>query len=305
MSMLALIRACLFAVIGCCSMVAVPWAATWSLACQARAGLCLRPPCSPIDATFQFQALAGNGVAPYTFAWDFGDGATSTEQNPSHTYTYPPARSYLAVLTVTDANVPPETCRDSAVVYVGIIVDPPCMAHADVRWGTAPLSVAFSGDGPLGGTWSWSFGNGETSDLQSPSEMYVAPGTYWAVATVDYPFGSFRCDPTIRVSALGVEQTGVDLPGLEELRLDAARPNPFRTMMFIGYRIPRPGRVRLTIVDTNGRIVSELANDYRSDGPNIAIWQGRDAVGRRVPPGVYFARLEYDGASRTMRVVRL
>jgi PKD domain-containing protein len=301
MSPLASIRSCLFAGVGCCSLVAVASAATWPLACQARV------PYVNGD-TWTFQALAGNGMGSYTFAWDFGDGGTSTEQNPSHTYTA--TGNYPAVLTVMDANVPPETCRDTVLVFVGIAYDPPCMASANVRWATAPMSVAFSANpvfvgGEPGSTWSWSFGNGETSDLQSPSETYPAPGTYWAVATAHTPYGSFNCFPTVRVSALGDEAVGVDPPALEELRLDAARPNPFRTMTFIAYRIPRPGRVRLTIADTNGRIVSELANDYRSIGPNIAIWQGRDAAGHRVPPGVYFARLEYEGGSRTKRVVRL
>src|SRR5687768_6321271 len=111
MSLLASIRSCLFAGIGCCSLVAVASAATWPLACQARAG-------QDLSGHATFQALAGNGVGAYTFAWDFGDGSTSTEQNPSHTYT--DGGIYRAVLTVTDANVPSETCRDTALAFVGV-----------------------------------------------------------------------------------------------------------------------------------------------------------------------------------------
>jgi PKD repeat protein len=39
--------------------------------------------------------------APFTFKWDFGDGQTSTEQNPEHTYTK--VGEYTATLTVTNA----------------------------------------------------------------------------------------------------------------------------------------------------------------------------------------------------------
>jgi PKD repeat protein len=39
--------------------------------------------------------------APWRFQWDFGDGATSSEQNPQHTYER--VGDYTAVLTVTDA----------------------------------------------------------------------------------------------------------------------------------------------------------------------------------------------------------
>jgi len=37
---------------------------------------------------------------PFTFAWDFGDGQKSTEQNPVHTYTK--VGEYTATLTVTN-----------------------------------------------------------------------------------------------------------------------------------------------------------------------------------------------------------
>ena len=38
---------------------------------------------------------------PFTFAWDFGDGQKSTEQNPSHTYEK--VGEYTSTLTVTNA----------------------------------------------------------------------------------------------------------------------------------------------------------------------------------------------------------
>lgn len=41
------------------------------------------------------------GTAPFTYVWDFGDGNTSTQQYPSHTYAQ--AGNYLICLTITDA----------------------------------------------------------------------------------------------------------------------------------------------------------------------------------------------------------
>ncbi len=49
-----------------------------------------------------FIGLASGGFSPYSFAWNFGDGGTSTVQNPSHTYSNP--GTYNVLLTVTDAN---------------------------------------------------------------------------------------------------------------------------------------------------------------------------------------------------------
>src|SRR5262249_48806699 len=47
-----------------------------------------------------FTGSATGGTAPYSYSWNFGDGsATSTAQNPSHTYNT--ARTYTATPTVT------------------------------------------------------------------------------------------------------------------------------------------------------------------------------------------------------------
>jgi outer membrane protein assembly factor BamB len=49
----------------------------------------------------EFNGEAYGGIPPYTFHWDLGDGNTSSEQNPSHSYSA--VGTYEAVLTVTDA----------------------------------------------------------------------------------------------------------------------------------------------------------------------------------------------------------
>jgi len=49
-----------------------------------------------------FQGNATDGQEPYTWSWDFGDGTTSTLQNPTHNYTT--HGIYLVNLTVTDQN---------------------------------------------------------------------------------------------------------------------------------------------------------------------------------------------------------
>ncbi len=48
-----------------------------------------------------FTGTASGGTAPYTFFWTFGDGATSTGNPVTHTYTS--SGSYTATLSVTDS----------------------------------------------------------------------------------------------------------------------------------------------------------------------------------------------------------
>jgi hypothetical protein len=54
-----------------------------------------------IDQPVQFTGSAEGGTSPYIFHWTFGDGTSSEEQNPVHTYTT--SENYTVKLTVTDS----------------------------------------------------------------------------------------------------------------------------------------------------------------------------------------------------------
>lgn len=91
---------------------------------------------SPLTATASGTPTSGNaplnvaftgtpsgGTAPYTYSWNFGDGGTSTAQNPSHTYTT--AGTYTATLTVTDSSSPAKTATSSVSVTASPIAGTP------------------------------------------------------------------------------------------------------------------------------------------------------------------------------------
>lgn len=63
-----------------------------------------------------FAGSATGGTAPYTWSWDFGNGATSTEQNP--VYAYPLGGVYTVTLTVTDSANPANTANDTATATI-------------------------------------------------------------------------------------------------------------------------------------------------------------------------------------------
>ena len=55
-----------------------------------------------VDDPINFTVTVLDGTRPYTVHWDFGDGTTSSEENPAHTYTNP--GQYLVTVQVTDVD---------------------------------------------------------------------------------------------------------------------------------------------------------------------------------------------------------
>ena len=65
-------------------------------------------------------------------------------------------------------------------------------------------------------------------------------------------------------------------------------PNPFRANTRIVFGLPKPLRVRLSVVNTLGQCVTTLLEGKQRAGFYIVHWNGRDKRGRCLPRGVYF-----------------
>ncbi len=124
------------------------------------------------------------------YSWDFGDGATSTAANPSHTYGA--AGTYTVSLTVTDDQGATGNASTTATISDPPNNNPPVAAfNGSPTSGSAPLSVSFSDQSTNAPTtWSWSFGDGATSTAQNPNHTYNNPGTYDVSLTVTNANGS-------------------------------------------------------------------------------------------------------------------
>lgn len=122
-----------------------------------------------------------------SYAWNFGDGTTSTDPNPVKTYNS--AGTFTVVLTVTDNSGLTGTSSVVITANQAANQSPVAVAGANVTSGFAPLAVNFSSQGsndPDGtiSSYSWNFGDGTTSTQQNPSKTYNNPGNYTATLTV-------------------------------------------------------------------------------------------------------------------------
>jgi PKD repeat protein len=117
-------------------------------------------------------------------AWDFGDGATSTEQSPSHTYAE--GGEYSVTLRVTDDDGADDTRTHPASPAAPPEPNAPPRADFDVH--CTDRSCEFTDkskddDGTVV-SWLWSFGDGATSTEQNPSHTFSGRGRYDVELTV-------------------------------------------------------------------------------------------------------------------------
>jgi gliding motility-associated-like protein len=130
--------------------------------------------CAYLAVTFSDLSI-GNPVA---WSWDFGDGNTSSFQNPSTFYSVP--GSYTVTLTVTDGNGNKSTV--SKTDYITILKLPGPKFSSDVTGGCVPLPVTFIDQTSQGNagveSWLWDFGDGSFSTSQNPSHTYGSIGSY-------------------------------------------------------------------------------------------------------------------------------
>ncbi len=82
-------------------------------------------------------------------------------------------------------------------------------------------------------------------------------------------------------------------------------PNPFRGETGIYYRLPTPAFAALDVYDVTGRLVNRLASGHRPAGFSTAAWNGKDALGSIVAPGIYFLELTTTTDRKTRTIVLL
>ena len=210
--------------------------------------------CGPVPVQFTDSSFITNGNV-VAWNWDFGDGGTSTIQNPLHIYTV--SGTYSVTLTVTSDSGCTNTVTQQNIVTV----------YPGPRADFEPDAYTHSIDAPTfdfqnlsfgASTYSWTFGDGGNSTAYEPSHSY--PDTGWYHVTL-WVTNSYGCSDSISKNVY-VE------PIFEFYIPNAFTPNADGTNEGFNIKGIYIVNVDLNIYDRWGQLI------YHSEGKDNADWDG-------------------------------
>lgn len=178
-----------------------------------------------------------------TYLWDFGDGATSTDENPNHLYDA--AGVYTVCLTMTN------DCGSDSVCGTVEVCEAPV---ADYSYTAAGKTISFTNEILAADvTYSWTFGDGATSTDDNPVHEYAADGTYEVCLFAENDCWLDSLCETITINTAGIEEQNN-----ANIQL---YPNPVNDVLNLNLGESFKN-ITFTILAANGKLVYESTGNY-------------------------------------------
>lgn len=237
--------------------------------------------CAPYVAEFDNTSDGGQ-----QFIWNFGDGSTSTDVSPTHTYNVP------GTYTVSLIAIDPNTCnvRDTTEFTIRVFDKPVADFSATPQPPTVNTPISFANlSSPDAVRFKWFFGDGDslvTTTRAAVMHEYNAPGNF-EVCLIAY--NQIGCPDTVCKTVSALVEAAVDVPNA----FTPANPGPNSVVFARGYGITR---MQFTIWNRWGQKVFE--SNSKLNG-----WDGRYR-GVMQPMDVYAYTLEvefFDGTRATKK----
>ncbi len=288
-------------------------------------GTVLNPPVAAFSGTptsgdyplsVQFTDQSTN--TPTSWSWTFGDGGTSTAQNPSHVYAT--AGDFTVLMTATNSygndtvtKVDYITATTPPVGGTMHVADIVVSSRSQGRWvyGTGIVTVVDDGGAPVSGATVYVSYTGPTSG--SLSGLTGTDGTVsfsaargsssgWCFEVTNVFHASLTYDAGSNVVTKACESGYVFSADNGRLvtTLGQNSPNPFNPLTVISFSMATEGNAHLAIYDVRGQLVKELAAGSFGPGVHSFTWNATDN-----PSGVYFYRLETRDVTETRKMIML
>lgn len=214
------------------------------------------------------------------YIWDFGDGTTSTEFEPEHTYSGL-GKSYNVTLTaINDLQ-----CNNSLTLSNFInVVAPPTASFVIKEGNTIAMpnyDFNFVDLSTNAASWEWDFGDGAVSSLQNPKHTYGKFGSYTVTLKV---YNKEGCTANTFQSVRIVNNPGfLNLPNAF---MPASATNDIKTFKAKGKGIKE---FRMTVFNKWGQMIWETTK--LDDGAPAEGWDGT-FNGQEQPQGIYFWKVD-------------
>lgn len=155
--------------------------------------------CFPLRVQFTDLSTAGSGNTNVSWNWDFGNGTTSTLQNPQTTYTS--AGSFTVTLRVTnDKGCIKTVSRPNFITVTNGVKAAFNNTQPTVCRAPATINFTNTSSGPPVLSYLWNFGDGNFSALANPVHTYISNGSYIVTLVTSSTSGcvdTFRSNPII------------------------------------------------------------------------------------------------------------
>lgn len=253
-----------------------------------------------------------------SYAWDNGDGTSSSGTKPSHTYTV--VGSYLVTLTVTDNGTPPLSNMATTSATVQNLIP----AQVNMKLPGSGVLRTSGGGNQLAGLETTSISPTQidptsvrmtttypsagivgsiSPDLNKGSSIGDLDGDNVPELAVTFSRASIHDllgnvpNGTVVTIVLSATAAGKPVGGQTPVKVKAggpslvsvyASPNPFNPETTIRYELKNGGLTSVRIYSLNGRLIRTLHDGYADAGIHEVRWNGMDNAGRAVPTGVYF-----------------
>ena len=231
-------------------------------------------PLNPVICDGESVTLTGSGAQTYN--WNTGATSSSITVSPTNQTTY----------TVIGSN---GVCQGAAVsTTISVNLAPVVIAGSDQTLIVAGGTINFSNAGSGATSYSWSFGDGTSSTLGSPSHTFTTAGTYTVILTGT--LGNCSSSDTITIN--------VGFTGLEEVNLEESvnlYPNPSNGEFNLGLNFAIERDVEIRIFNTIGELLtSRTINNTSSSVVEFNLNNNAE--------GFYFVNIKTNNQSITKRI---
>lgn len=286
----------------------------------------------PVPPVAEFAGTPTSGTAPLTVAfnnqstntptswlWSFGDGQSSTDQHPAHTYNTPGV--YTVSLTATnsfgsDGNTKTDyitaTEQQLTVLHVADITVSR-FGKKRIK-GSAVVTIVDAAGSPVSGAvvsgdFSGSSSGSGTASTDAnglvtfQSDAVRNPVGEWCFTVTDVTLADAIYDATANLVTQACESGWVakgylSQSNLRPFALEQNHPNPFNPSTQISFYLDEASYVTLEVFNVMGQKIETLIDRTMVSGQHAVTWDGTNQAS-----GVYLYRLQADGLSETRRML--